>query len=322
MLMLDRTQRPLAVRERQGFGPPFLAGLLFAALGVVPLSSTEPFTALRVVGLAGLAGVSALLVTLGIPRSRRRTLPGLGAGAAMRASERVAALELDGYALPPTYRVVMVLGDGSRRTVLERNEPAGVLEDATALSDELGLPLSPGWGLDAGALELLARPSEHAPRWEAGAPITLDSPPFAGQRNATWTTLWASAFVLVATILMTESARAKVTPSALSLVLPGIGALLVLGIGIWMVGFRGSLVLGSTGVTRRTFWFGFELGRPEAVELRVAAAAVVVPKGGSVGHLVVSNGRSLFAFPARGGTPQATLLRAAFSPEAAHRAAE
>ncbi len=321
MLTLDRTQRPLAVRERQGFGPPFLAGLLFAALGVVPLSSTEPLTTLRVSGLLGLAAASALLVTLGIPRSRRRALPGVDASA-MKARDRVTALELDGYPLPPTYRVVMVLADGSRRTVLERNEPAGVLDDATALSAELGLPLSPGWGLDAGALELLAHPSDQAPRWEPEAPITLESPPFAGQRNATWTTLWASAFVLVATILMTESARAKVTPSALSLVLPGLGALLVLLIGIWLVGFRGSLVLGPTGVTRRKFWFGFELGRPEAVELRVTAAVVVVPKGGSVGHLVVSNGQSLFAFPARAGTPQATLLRAAFSPEAAHRAAE
>jgi hypothetical protein len=321
MLTLDRTQRPFAVRERQGFGPPFLAGLLFAALGIVPLSSTEPFTALRVIGLLGLAAASALLVTLGSPRSRRRVLPGIDAGA-MRPSERVAALELDGYPLPPTYRVVMLLGDGSRRTVLERHEPTGVLEDATALSEELGVPLTPGWGLDAGALELLAHPSEHAARWEAAAPITLESPPLSGQRNATWTTLWASAFVLVATILMTESARAKVIPSAFSLVLPGLSALLVLLIGIWLVGFRGSLVIGPSGVTRRSFWFGFELGRPEAVELHVTAAAVVVPKGGSVGHLIVSNGQRLFAFPARGGTPQATLLRAAFSPAAAHRAAE
>jgi hypothetical protein len=321
MLTLDRKQRPLAVREQQGFEPPFLAGLLFAMLGVVPLSSPGPITSLRVVGLLGLTTAALFLIALGVPRSRRRALPA-GAGASTKAGETVTALELDGYALPPTYRAVVVLANGRRRTVLERAEPAGVLEDATLLSRELGLPLVPGWGLDDAVLDMLVHPSEHARRWESEGNITFDSPPFAGQRDAAWTTLWASAFVVVATILMSESARAKVTPSALSWVLPGLGALVVLLLGIWLIGLRGLLVLGPTGVTRRTFWFGFEVGRPESLELEVAAAAVVVPKGGSVGHLVLSNGRSLFAFPARGGTQPARLLRAAFSPPATTRAAE
>jgi hypothetical protein len=321
MLTLDPKQQPIAVLEHQGFEPPFLAGLLFAALGVVPLSSTGPLTPERIVGLLMLGSASVVLVALGRPRTRARSLAGLAAHPA-RAEERGVALELDGYALPPTYRAVMVFADGVRRTLLERSEPAGVLEDAVVLSRELGVPLVAGWSIDDGTVDSLLRRSDHAHRFESDATITFDSPPFAGQRNAAWTTLWASAFVLVATILMSESARAKVTPSALSLVLPGLGAFVVLLLGIWLVGARGTLVLGPTSVTRRRFWFGLELGQADRVELAVAAAAVALPPGGSVGHLVVSNGKSLFAFPVRGGTPQARRLRAAFSPEAANRAAE
>ena len=321
MLTLDPKERPLAVLERRGFEPPFLAGLLFAALGVVPLSSSGPLTPARVLGLVILGAASVLLLKRGSPRTRARSLAGLATHPS-RPEERGVALELDGDALPPTYRAVMVFGDGERRTVLERAEPAGVLEDAVLLARELDVPLVAGWGIDDGTRDALLGAGDHAHRLESGATITFDSPPFAGQRNAAWTTLWASAFVVVATILMSESARAKVTPSALSLVLPGIGAFIVLLLGIGLMGARGTLLLGSTSVIRRRFWFRLELGDARSVELNVAAAAVALPPGGSVGHLVVSNGKNLFAFPVRGGTPQARLLRTAFSPEPANRAAE
>lgn len=321
MLTLDPKERPLAVLEQRGFEPSFLAGLLFAALGVVPLSSSGPFTLLRGLGLVILGAASVLLLKLGSPRTRARSLARLAAHPA-RPAERGVALELDGDALPPTYRAVMVFGDGVRRTLLERAEPAGVLEDAVLLARELGVPLVAGWGIDDRTVEALLRPLEPSRRLESDATITFDSPPFAGQRDAAWTTLWASAFVLVATILMSESARAKVTPSALSLVLPGLGAFIVLLLGTWLIGARGTLVLGATGVIRRRFWFGVELGEARSVKLDVAAAAVALPPGGSVGHLVVSNGQNLFAFPVRGGTPQQRLLHAAFSPQRANRAAE
>jgi hypothetical protein len=320
MLTLDRKQRPLAVREQQGYEPSFLAGLLFAALAVVPLSSPGLQAPLRILGLLLLASASVLLVALGIPRTRRRSLPELTSHPFKR--DRGIALALDGYALPPTYRAVIVFADGARRTVLEHSEPSAVLEDAVFLSQELGLPLVAGWGLDEGRIDMLLRASDHAPRWDHDGPLTFDSPPFAGQRHAAWTTLWACAFVVVATFLMSESARAKVSPSLLSLVLPGLGALVVLLVGLWLIGARGTLVLGPTGVTRHRYWFNFELGRVEAVQLHVAAAAVVLPPGGSVGHLVVSSGAKLCTFPVRGGTPQARLLRAAFSPHATNRAAE
>jgi hypothetical protein len=128
--------------------------------------------------------------------------------------------------------------------------------------------------------------------------------------------------VLVATILMSESARARVTPGALSLTLPGISAALVLVAAIWLLGLRGELTLGPTGVTRRKLWFNVELGRPEAHELAVTAAAFVAPPGGTVGHLVLSHGASLLAFPMRAGAAQAARLRTALAAQRTHRAAE
>jgi hypothetical protein len=321
MLTLDRKERPLAVLEQHGFEPSFLAGLLFAALGVVPLSSSGQLTLLRVLGLVLLAAVSLLLLTLGSPRTRARSLAHLAARRP-RPQEHGVALELDGEALPPTYRAVLVFEDGARRTLLERAEPAGVLEDAVLVARELGVPLAAGWGFDDATLEALLHPADHARGLESDTTITFDSPPFAGQRSAAWTTLWASAFVLVATILMSESARAKVTPSALSLVLPGLGVFIVFLLGMWLAGARGTLVLASSSIVRRRFWFGLELGEALSLKLDVASAVVAVPPGGSVGHLLVSDGRGLFAFPVRGGTPQARLVRAAFSPQAANRAAE
>jgi len=322
MLTLDRKQQPLAVREWRQFEPPFLGGLLFAALAVVPVTASTPFTPLRVLGLGALMTAAVGLMLVGRPRSRRRALPSR-ALAALGARERHAVLELEGSPLPPLYRAVLVLGDGSRHTVLERDEPAGVLEDASVLARELGVTIAPGWGIDEATLDALVHPSDHAPpRFGNAAPFRFDSPPLAAQRNAAWTTLWASAFVLVATIAMSDAARSRVTPGALSLTLPGISVLLVLCVWLWLVGLRGELELGAAGILRREFWFRFDLGRAQRHEMAVVTAAFVAPSGAPLGHLVVSNGTNLFAFPLRAGSPELARLREALAARRTNRAAE
>src|SRR5262245_51477581 len=124
MLTLDRRATPLALCERSTIQPTLLGGLLFAALEIVPLSAEGPITAARAAGIAGLLAASVGLLLHGLPRSRRRSLP---AGVPTQ-------LELGGEALPPTYRATLVLADGSRHRVLERDEPAGLLEDAAHLA--------------------------------------------------------------------------------------------------------------------------------------------------------------------------------------------
>jgi hypothetical protein len=322
MLTLDRKQQPVALREWRRFEPAFLAGVLFAGLAVVPLTAGTPFTPMRVLGLGTLLAAALGLMLAGRPRSRRRALPSR-VPASLGAREHHAALELEGSPLPPTYRALLVLEDGSRHVVLERNEPAGVLEDASLLARSLGVTLVPGWGLDEAALDALVHPSEHAaPRFDGAAPFRFESPPLPAQRAAAWTTLWACAFVLVATIAMSDAARSRVTPGALSLTLPGVSVLLVLVLWLWLVGLRGELELRPTSITRRQFWFRFELGHAERRELAVAAAVFVAPSGAPVGHLVVSNGTNLFAFPLRGGSPELARLHQTLAARRTNRAAE
>ncbi len=329
MITLDRKQQPLALREWRRFEPPFLAGILFAALAIVPLTAATAFTAMRVLGLVSLLAAAVGLVLVGRPRSRRRSLP---VPAALGARERSVGLELDGSPMPPTYRAVLVLPDGSRHTVLERDEPAGVLEDASVLARELGVPIVPGWGIDEGALDALLQPLDHATRrwdtdhatrrWDIEGPLRFESPLFAAQRHAAWTTLWAAAFVLVATIAMSDAARSRVTPGALSLTLPSVSVALVLVVWLWLVGLRGEVELAQEGVTRRSFWFGVPLGRSERVKITVSAAVFVAPGGAAFGHLVVSSGTRLFAFPLRSGAPELVRLREALAAQRTNRAAE
>lgn len=321
MLTLDRKQQPLTLREWRRFEPPLVGGTLFAGLALVPLTAGTPFTPMRVLGLALLLGVAVSLLLIGRPRSRPRPLP--ARVSALGTRDRHVTLELEGVALPPTYRAVLVLGDGSRHTVLERPEPAGVLEDASHLARELGATITPGWGLDEGTLDSLMHPHDHAAaRWGSGTRFRFDSPPLAAQRNAAWTTLWASAFVLVATIAMSDAARSRVTPGSLSLTLPGVSVLLVLALWLWLVGLRGRLELDAAGATRQKFWFGIGLGRPVRVEVATVAAAFVAPDGAAVGHLVVSNGAQLLAFPLRSGSPELARLREILEARRTNRAAE
>ncbi len=296
--------------------------MLFAALALVPLTASTPFTPLRVLGLGLLVTTAIWLMLVGRPRSRRRALPSR-APAALGTREGRAVLELEGSPLPPTYRAVLVLGDGSRQVVLERDEPAGVLEDASLLARELGVTLAPGWGVDEASLDALLHSHAHAtPRFGNTAPFRFESPPLAAQRNAAWTTLWASAFVLVATIAMSDAARSRVTPGSLSLTLAGVSVVLVLFVWLWLVGLRGKVELGPAGVTRRVSWFRFGLGRPEHHEMAIVAASFVTPGGAPLGHLLVSNGTKLFAFPLRGGSPELVRLHETLAARRTNRAAE
>jgi hypothetical protein len=321
MLTLDRKQQPPTLRDRRAARPLLLGGLLFAGLAVVPLSADAPFTGMRVLGLALLLGVAAALVALGVPRTRLRALPAR-ASSFPRGEDRPLRLELTGDVMPPSYRAELVHANGSRERVLERSEPAGVLTDALELASELEVALLPGWGLDQAGFDALTSPQSPPEAHFASAPLEVDSPAFAGQRNAAITTLWAAGFVLAATIVMSESARANVTPGALSVVLPCIGAFIVLVIGLWIIGLRGRVVVGPMGVARQLFWFKWPLGRAPMLEAVIRAAAVVTIDGSSEGHLVLATTRGYLAFLVRGTMPRTALLRSPLPASPHTRAAE
>jgi hypothetical protein len=156
----------------------------------------------------------------------------------------------------------------------------------------------------------------------ADAPLKLEWAAFAGQRNAAITTIWAAGFVLVATFVMSESARASVTPGALSVVLPCIGAILALVIGLWILGLRGEIVVSQAGVTTARSWFTRPLGSMTSAAAEIRAAAVVMPPGGIEGHLVLATSRGYLSFPVRGTMPRELLEPGSLPTSPQTRAAE
>jgi hypothetical protein len=237
--------------------------------------------------------MAVFLLAVGRPRVRSRRLPARAGVAAER-------LELGGDELPPTYRVTLVLRDGSRHTVLEATDPARVLDDAAHLGRELGVPLGAGWGLSSPELdELVSVAPAGGTRLGLDDTFTLEHPSLAGQRPAAYTTLWASAFVLVASFVMSDGPERKgLVPSALSVTLPCLGALVLLGIGLWLLGLRERVTLSPKGIKRRRFWFKRELGPGESRAARVLGAALVRPGARHDGHLLVASESGLFAWPA------------------------
>jgi hypothetical protein len=313
MLTLDRTAKPVALRERRSVEPPLLGGLMFLLLEIVPLTADAPLTAWRVAGIVGLATIGGALVKRGLPRTRRVPLP---TGAAPL------GLELGGDALPPTYRVSLVRKDGTRSRVLESRDPARVLEDAATLARELGVPLGAGWGLtEAELAELAAGGNEQ--RFASHDPVTFEHPPLAGQRAAAWTTLWAFAFVVVATFVMVDGPeRHGFVPSTLALTLPALGALSILIVALWLFGLRERVVLGPSRLTRQRVWFGRNIAPVQAHDLRVGAAALIKPATRSHGHLLVASGTSLLAVPAEVTRAAPLLELSMHRPATSERAAE
>lgn len=317
MLTLDRTAYPLALREERPAQPLLLGGFLFAALEVVPLTASSPFTPLRIVGSLALLLTAVGLILHGRPKTLRHPLPARPGAAPVR-------LELGGEELPPLYRVTLVLGDGSRHTVLEGPEPSRVLEDAAALGKALGVAFGDGWGLSAPALnDLLGASTAREKRFTEQDAFTLEHPPLPGQRAAAYTTLWASAFVLVASFVMSDGPeRHGLVPSALSIVLPCLSANILLVLGFWLLGLRERVTVTPAGVKRRRLWFKSELTRVDSREVSIHGAALVRPGARSDGHLLLASEAGLFALPAVAPDGATLLEKRAGTTPAAERAAE
>jgi hypothetical protein len=317
MLTLDRTAHPLALREDRSAQPPLLGGFLFLALEVVPLTAPGPFTVLRAFGSLALLSVAVGLILHGRPKTLPRSLP-------VRSGVPPERLELGGEDLPPLYRITLVLSDGSRHTVLEAPEPSRVLEDAAHLAKALGVPFGDGWGQSASALtELLATSSSRAKRFTEQDSFTLEHPPLPGQRAAAYTTLWASAFVLVASFVMSDGPeRHGLVPSALSIVLPCLSANILLVLGFWLLGLRERVTVTPAGVQRRRLWFKSKLKTTDLREVSILGAALVRPGTRSDGHLLLASEKGLFALPA--AAPAGATLREgrAGTTASAERAAE
>jgi hypothetical protein len=294
MLILDENAGGMAIVRTRPARPLWIAGCLFAALGVLPFLPAQLTLPRLLTGLA-LLGVGLVLVLLGAPKRSREPLPARSGRAA------VAAVALTGSAEPELYQAELLLKDGSRRLVLERTEPAGVVRDALRLARQLGVRVEPGWGLDHPMLAQLDGSSSAPPR-ALVQPVTSIAYPFRRQHIAAITTIWGGAFVFVVAAAMALSPYRPIDrPSALSILLPGLSVLLVLAVGFWLLGVRERLVLGPTGVTRDRLLFGRPIGPRQHFPGEISGIFPVSPCAGPSLHVLVGTAGETLAFPADAG---------------------
>lgn len=297
MLTLERKDGAVAISERRRAEPVMIAAVPFLALAVLPLATPGAVTPARVVGTLALSGGALLCFLIGRPRVRV---------APMRLDdadrlELVSAESMDGYRADLVYR------DGSRRCVLARSEPAGVLADALSLSTELGVPLRPGWGLDEEALAVLRDPATTGPYLDART--IEDHGLLPDQRIGAMTALWATLFVPGATLVLTLSpARPDEPPTSLALILPLLTALLSGVITALLFGLRQRVVIRGGRLETIRSWFGRPL-RDKATVEAVSGVFGVAPDGGAAEHLLVATPSGPIAIPTdRVAGPQWSLL--------------
>jgi hypothetical protein len=284
MVVLEHDPEGLRLVERRPAKPVAVAGVLFLALGVLPLVNDGPLTAPRVATALALALGAALCLVLGLPRARRRALPPRAVGQRLLLS---GTSNIEGYAID------LVAPSGGIRGVLSGADPGRVLTDGLTLSAELGVPLEPGWGLGREALREFG--TRVSPLFLQ--PLVVTHRVVPAQAIGTGTALWGAAFIPAATIVLAISpARPNLTPSALAFVLPGLTALYALVVGLWLLGLRETLTLGGSRITRRRHWFGRTLGATLETT-GVISLHPVAPLGGSSQHLLVATEMGPVAIP-------------------------
>lgn len=296
MLILDKNADGMAILRTRPARPLWIAGCLFGALGVLPFLPDGMTFPRALTGLS-LCAVALVLVLLGRSKRTRESLP-----AGRNGRSGAAAVVLTGSDDPEVYRAELLLKDGSRRLVLERPEPAGVVRDALRLARQLGVRVEPGWGLDHHALSQLDGTSSSPPR-PLSRPVTSITRPLRRQHIAAVTTLWGGAFVLVVATAMSLSPYRPVhMPSPLSILLPSLSVMAVLAIGLWLLGMRERLVLEPRGLTLDRLFFGRPIGARKHVAGVVSGVFPVSPAGGPTLHVLVVAAGEPLAFHTDPGT--------------------
>lgn len=316
MLILDEKADGMAILRVRPARPLWIAGCLFAGLGFLPFLPADLTLPRLATGLF-LCSVGLVLVLLGRPKAVREPLP---VGRPGRSS--VIAVALTGRADPEVYRAELVLKDGSRRLVLERPEPAGVVGDALRLARQLGVRVEPGWGLDHYMLSRLDG-SSSAPPLNFAQPVTSITHPFRRQHIAAVTTIWGGAFVLVVATAMTLSPyRPNSGPGALSILLPLLSVLAVLAVGFWLLGLRDRHVLDQSGLTKERLLFGRSIARPRHFPGQISGIFPVSPVAGPTLHVLVASAGEAHAFRAEAGSGRELARRIPEAEATTGRAAE
>ncbi len=244
MIVSYASPEQIKLRQSRRTRAPLLVGVAFGALALLPLCSPGPLTPWRVLTSAVLVLSAILLIRFTRPRSTQVVL---------RVRDRV--VERDGLEIPigqsavqlvgardevtrypgAMYQAVLLLPDGRRELLLERDDPAGVLSDLIRIRKELRLPVRAGWGLPTDA-KPWERPGDNTPQpARAFAPIDMTALRHPSQRASAVTTLIGGVGTATAMGIMMEAQHDRGLPvSGLSLALAGGTVALILLVGAFI----------------------------------------------------------------------------------------
>ncbi|HMJ14015.1 MAG TPA: hypothetical protein VK524_21505 [Polyangiaceae bacterium] len=276
-------------------------------MSVVPLLMGPPFTFARLLTTGMLAAIAVLM--LGSGRARRLSIVvdldsgTLTRGTRVTSLSRVSALRLGGAQQSPEraphipYRVEVLLGDGRRECLLERDEPASVLQDLARVLRVWRLPVQRGWGLPQHARPWQLDDEKAAPIQSAPAIDVSGRSSPAAHGGALATALGGGLVAFVITLILLARLRRNAPVDALSLILPGLslGLLILLSTYLATARLRVSTNDGLV-VERRAFglpWTRFSVPAPALLGVFAVAAD---PDPESPSHLLVQTRQGPFAF--------------------------
>jgi hypothetical protein len=260
---------------------------------------TSPYGTLltTVTGVGWLSGVAWLAV-----RQRRIEI------AVSPAAELVLEESTEGD--DPAYRVVLE-DRGRTEVVLEHSDPARALKELRRLRDELGIPVRPGWGLSATALN--CSPDEVPARL---VPADVSGPRWQAQGRTALASCLGSLFILAVTaftfsrVIAPASLLARVLPLVFALLIGLVGvALLVLRLRVRITesGLRVDTTLLSLSLKElelpahaiaRADAVGSRENRPQHVLIQTIEGPRAIPLSGVAAHAVA---RAIVAAPRRPG---------------------
>lgn len=274
---------------------------------MVPLLTGPPFSFARLLAAGTLAALAVLM--LGSGRARQLSVVidleagTLTHGTRVTSLTRNSALRLGSSQRRPErsphvpYRIELLLGDGRRECLLERNEPAGVLRDLARVLSIWPVTVQRGWGLPQDAQPWLSDDRvlalENLPAMDVRGRASASS--FGG---ALATGIGGALVAFVIGLILVTRLRRGAGVDVLSLVLPGFSLMLLAVLAAYLATARLRVVSEADGfsVERRAFglpWARFSV-HPSALLGVFAVTSHGEPE--SPAHLLVHTRQGPFAF--------------------------
>lgn len=244
MLLSKASPERLEFHRYRRTRAPLLVGVAFAALALLPLLAPGPVTVWRLLTSVVLVVTAVLLIRITRPRSARIVLrvrdrvlerDGREIRLGQCSVQLVGALDEETAYPGAMYRAVLVLPDGRRELLLERDEPAGVLSDLARVREVLPLPVRSGWGLPPDAAPWERPTKTAASSRRAATRVDMATLRHRSQRSSAITTLIGGIGTATAMVIMMGAQRDRGLPvTGLGLALAAATVVLILLVGAFI----------------------------------------------------------------------------------------